>query len=212
MEAVWTRFLPVHKKITGWIKDGRIGDVQSVHANFGIAVNFDPKHRLFNPDLAGGALLDLGIYPITMAQIVMGEAPQKISAIATLGQTGVDENLGMLLHYQQGQIAALNASVRANTSCDAWVFGSEGRIHIPFFWFADSATLYQDDFRTPHEVDKYQRPHAINGYEYEIEEVQRCLTLGVLESTSLPWSESLSVMQTMDQIRSEIELKYPFEK
>jgi len=211
MEAVWTRFLPVHKKIVEWVNNGLIGDVQTLHANFGINANYDPKHRLFNPDLAGGALLDLGIYPITMAQIVMGERPQSVCAVATLGQTKVDENVAALLHYEQGQIAIINASVRANTSCDAWIFGSKGRIHIPFFWHAESTTLYQDNGRTPTKVEQYHCQHRINGYEYEIEEVQRCIQHGISESPLLPWSESLSVIQIMDQVRADIKLKYTFE-
>lgn len=211
MEAVWTRFMPVHQQIQEWINAGRIGDVQMVQSSFGFAKEFEPEHRLYDPNLAGGALLDLGIYPITMAQIAIGQAPDKVSALAQIGQTGVDESVGIVLHYPQGQVATLNASVRANTSYDAWIFGSEGSIHVPLFWFAETATLYENNGPMPKEVEKFEQAHAINGYEYEIQEVQRCLDQGLLESPHLPWEESLTVMKTMDEVRAQIGLKYPFE-
>jgi len=211
MEAVWTRFMPIHRKVREWISQGQIGETEMLQASFGVAMNYGPEHRIFNSELAGGALLDLGIYPITMAQIAFAEAPSKISALAEIGVTGVDENLGMVLHYSQGQIATLNASVRATTSCDAWIFGSAGRIHLPLFWCAEVATLYKNDDTTPREVEKHQHAHAVNGYEYEIEEVQRCLNTGLLESPLLPWNESLTTMKIMDEVRSQIGLKYPFE-
>lgn len=211
MEAVWTRFMPVHNKIQHWINNGRIGEVQMVQASFGFARNFTPEHRLFDPQLAGGALLDIGIYPITMAQIAIGGTPQRITAMAELGRSGVDENLGVLLHYPQGQIATLNASLRANTSWDAWIFGSEGSIHIPLFWFAESATLFSGSMPTMTEVEKIAHPHQINGYEYEIEEVHRCLNEGLLESPLMSWQESIQVMGIMDEVRSQIGLRYPFE-
>jgi len=211
MEAVWTRFMPVHKTIQEWIHKGRIGEVKMVQASFGFAREFTPEHRLFNPQLAGGALLDIGIYPITMAQIALGEMPKKISAIAELGQSGVDENLGMLLHYPQGQIATLSATLKANTSWDAWILGSEGSIHIPLFWFAESATLFSGSMPTLKEVEKCAYPHKVNGYEYEIEEVHRCLEQGLLESPHMSWQESIRVMNIMDEVRSQIGLVYPFE-
>lgn len=211
MEAVWTRFMPVHKKIQEWIQTGRVGEVQMVQASFGFAREFTATHRLFDPQLAGGALLDIGIYPITMAQIALGGMPSKISALAALGQSGVDENLAMLLHYPQGQIATLNATLKANTSWDAWIFGSEGCIHIPLFWFAQSATLFTGSMPALKEIEKCTYPHKVNGYEYEIEEVHRCLDQGLLESPHMSWQESIRVLNIMDEVRSQIGLSYPFE-
>ncbi|RBP48280.1 Gfo/Idh/MocA family protein [Arenicella xantha] len=211
MEAVWTRFMPVYQAIRSWIDQGLIGEVETVQASFGFAKEFDASHRLYDPELAGGALLDLGIYPITLAQVALQDAPIDIKASASLGQTGVDERTGMVLQYPSGAIATLNATVRANTSYDAWIFGSKGSIHIPRFWFAESATVYSPsniEFDNP---QVHEFPHRINGYEGEIEEVHRCLAAGQLESPLLPWQESLTVMSIMDDVRRQIGLKYPFE-
>jgi len=211
MEAVWTRFMPFNKKIREWIDASKIGDVQLVQANFGFAFSFDPKHRLFNPELAGGALLDLGIYPITIAQMAIQDTPIQVAASAHLGSTGVDESTGITLRYQGGQIANLNASVRATTSNDAWIFGTHGSIHIPQFWCAQSATLAISKNREIIETEHFKQAHRVNGYEDEIEEVHKCLDQSQIESSMLPWSESLSVMKIMDEVREQIGLKYPFE-
>lgn len=211
MEAVWTRFMPFHRKIREWIDSDQIGAPQLVQANFGFAFPFDPTHRLYNPDLAGGALLDLGIYPISIAQMAIKEPPVQISAAAHLGATGVDESTGITLRYGNGQLAVLNATARATTANDAWIFGSKGSIHIPDFWCAESAILNTSQDRRQIEIERFEQPHRVNGYEGEIDEVHKCLDQGILESPTLPWSESLSIMAIMDQVREQIGLRYPFE-
>ncbi len=211
MEAVWTRFMPFHKKIREWIDSGQIGEVQVVQASFGFAFPFNPAHRLFNPDLAGGALLDLGIYPITIAQMAIQDTPIHVSASAHIGTTGVDESTGITLRYGGGQIATLNATARATTSNDAWIFGTKGSIHIPAFWHAESATLRAPNGREHIEIERFEQAHRVNGYEGEITEVHNCLDQGLVESPILPWSESLTVMKIMDEIREQIGLSYPFE-
>lgn len=211
MEAVWTRFMPVYQAIAEWVRQGIIGTVEAVQASFGIATEFDPSHRLYDPELAGGALLDLGIYPITLAQMALQSVPIDVQASASIGASGVDERTGMVLRYPSGAIATLNATVRANTSYDAWIFGSEGNIHIPRFWCAESATVYSPSSIEFNNPKTHAFPHRINGYEGEIEEVHRCLRAGYLESPVLPWSESLAVIEIMDTIRRQVGLKYPFE-
>lgn len=215
MEAVWTRFMPIYKQISTWLSEGKIGTVNSVQASFGINVPFDAAHRLYAPELAGGALLDLGIYPITVAQMIVGQAPDKVVAVAELGQSGVDESTGMALHYPNGAVATLNCGTRANSSLDCWIFGDRGSIHIPQFWQAESATLYQPEeshhSSARENATECHLPHAVNGYEYEIQEVNRCLRDGLLESPLMSWQHSRDVMHIMDTVRAQIGLKFPFE-
>ncbi|GHA01627.1 dehydrogenase [Arenicella chitinivorans] len=215
MEAVWTRFMPIYKQVSEWVSEGKIGNVGAIQASFGINVPFDAAHRLYAPELAGGALLDLGIYPITVAQIVTDQAPDKVVAAAQLGESGVDEATGMVLHYPNGIVATLNCGTRATSSLDCWILGDQGSIHIPQFWQAESATLYQPGeghhSTARNNPTECQLPHDVNGYEYEIREVNRCLRAGLLESPLMRWQHSRDVMRIMDTVRSQIGLKFPFE-
>ena len=215
MEAVWTRFMPIYKQISTWVSEGKIGKVGTIQASFGINVPFDAAHRLFAPELAGGALLDLGIYPITVAQMIIGQTPDRVVAAAELGKSGVDESTGMVLHYPNGAVASLNCGTRANSSLDCWIFGDQGSIHIPQFWQAESATLYQPPeshhSNARENATECHRPHSVNGYEYEILEVNRCLREGLLESPLMRWQDSRDVMHIMDSVRAQIGLKFPFE-
>ncbi len=212
MEAVWSRFLPVYKTIRAWIDKGEIGDVKLINANFGFHFPYDPQGRLFNPDLAGGALLDLGIYPITFAQWVMSDLPPKIvSAFGTLGPTGVDDNAAITLQYDNGVVAALTTSTQADTDYDGWIIGTEGKIRVPYFWSAHQAELIKSERREARIVQRFDEPHACNGYEYEIQAVHRCLEKGQTKNALLPAQNSLQVMQIMDEIRRQLGVVYPFE-
>jgi len=170
MEAVWARFMPLLKKVKEIIDEGEIGDVKMAQASFGINVPFNQSHRLYNKQLGGGALLDLGIYTISFAQWLMQTMPSSISAESTIGNSGVDEQT----------------------------------IKLPSFWKCEKAIIENNDGKQR----VIEMPHRINGYEGEIEEVNRCLKQGKIESDILSWQESLSVMQIMDQIRSQIGLTY----
>jgi len=206
MEAVWTRFMPILKQVRRWIDDGEIGEIQLIQASLGFDISPEVRHRLYDPALAGGSLLDVGIYPITFAQWVMQEPPQQIAALAQMHSSGVDERAGIVLRYTNGVIATLNSAITARTSHDAWIFGSKGNIKLPRFWMAEEATLI-----TGEEQTTVSRPHTINGYEGEIEEVHRCLQTGLIESPTMSWQKSLSVMEIMDEVRAQIGLRYPME-
>jgi dihydrodiol dehydrogenase / D-xylose 1-dehydrogenase (NADP) len=206
MEAVWTRFMPMLIKVRDIIDSGRIGEVQTAQASFGINVPFSPHHRLYDPQLAGGALLDVGIYTITFAQWLMQTAPVQITAAAQLGPTGVDQRTGLILRYPQGQVATLNASINSISNHEAWIFGSKGSIKMSSFWQCEEIAVMFDG-----ETEIVTMPHRINGYEGEIEEVQRCLNANKIQSELFPWSESLIVMNIMDEARKQIGLRYPSE-
>lgn len=206
MEAMWTRFLPVIKKVREWIKDGKIGKVRVLYADFGFRNEVDPESRLFDPELGGGSLLDVGIYTVSLASMIFGQPPQRIQALSDMGKTGVDEQTGILLGYDRGEIAHLLCAIRTSTQERAEIIGTEGIIEIPDFWHAKTATLISENGE-----EKVEIPLRASGYNYEAEEVMNCWKQGKLESKIMPLDESLEIMETMDKIREKINLKYPVE-
>ncbi len=206
MEAIWTRFIPVMVKVREWLADGAIGEPRILTADFGFRAGLNPEGRLFKPELAGGGLLDVGIYTIAMAYMVFG-APSQITSLAHVGETNVDEQAGILLGYDEGQIALLHCAIRTGTPQEARIMGTDGSIHIPGFWHSTSATLNA----AGKEPERVEMPFKGNGYENEAIEVMRCLREGKLESDIVPLAESLSIMETMDSVRAQWGLKYPME-
>ena len=206
MEAMWTRFLPAVVQVRQWLSEGAIGEVRMLSADFGFRTNVNPDGRLFNPALGGGGLLDVGIYPVSLASLVFAEQPSRISGLADIGDTGVDEQGAMVLGYDDGQIAVLYCAVRTSTPMEAIIMGTEGSIRIASpFWKATSATLSVNG-KDPVQVDM---PFAGNGYNYEAAEVDRCLRAGLLENDTMPLEETLDIMRTLDRIRAHWGLRYP---
>lgn len=207
MEAMWTRFIPVMVKTRELIADGAIGEPLMLTADFGFRAGVNPEGRLFNLKLAGGGLLDVGVYTIAMAYMVFGGAPSEITSMAHIGETGVDDQAAIVLGYENGQQALLSCAVRVTTPQEARIMGTKGSIFIPSFWHATSAILSI----AGKEPESIEMPFKGNGYEYEAMEVMRCLREGKLESDVVPLDESVSVMETMDKLRAEWGLKYPME-
>ncbi|MGG3455047.1 Gfo/Idh/MocA family protein [Paenibacillus rhizolycopersici] len=207
MEAMWTRFLPVIHRVREWLAAGRIGEVRLVKADFGFDAGWNPSGRLLNPELGGGALLDAGIYPISFASMVLGPYPQSVQSTAHLGETGVDEHFSVLLTYGNGATASLNGAVRLAIGNDAYIHGTNGKIYVPGFLNATTATLYVDG----EEPETVSDDRAFKGYAYEAEAVGRALQAGLTESSDIPLDESLAILRLMDQIRGQWGLKYPFE-
>jgi predicted dehydrogenase len=207
MEAMWTRFQPTIVRVKQWLADGAIGEPRIVQADFGFRAGIDPKSRLFDPALGGGALLDVGVYTVAMASLVFGPKPARIDAQAHLGATGIDEQTAMVLGYANGGLAVLSCAVRANTPQETRIIGTEGAIHIPSFWRATKATLTRGSA-----TETVEMPFAGNGYNYQAAEVGRCLRAGLTESPAMTLDESLAIMRTMDAVRERIGLRYPQEK
>ncbi len=207
MEAMWTRFIPLMVKVRQLLADGVIGRVRMLVADLGFRAAFDPHHRLFKPELGGGALLDVGIYPVSLASLLFG-SPTRITGMAHLGQTGVDEQTAVILGYDQDQLATLYAAIRTDTPGEALLMGSRGRIriHAPMFrpTYMTLSVAGQTD-------ELIEVPLEGNGYNYEAIEVMNCLRAGQLESETMPLDETLAIMKTMDQIRAQWGLKYPME-
>ncbi|HEX5322759.1 MAG TPA: Gfo/Idh/MocA family oxidoreductase [Capsulimonadaceae bacterium] len=207
MEAMWTRYFPIMVRLRELLKQQAIGDVEMVQADFGFRAGVDPKSRLFDLNLGGGGLLDVGIYPLSFASMVLGK-PAEATGLAAIGETGVDERTGMVLRYPKGQIAVLSCAVRVNTPQEATVLGSEGsiKVHGPF-WCPKAMTLH----RNGKPDEEIELPYEGNGYNYEAIEVANCVRAGKLESSVMPLDETLSLMQTMDSLRAPWGLKYPME-
>ncbi len=205
MEAMWTRFLPIMVRVRELLAAGAIGEPRMLTADFGFRAGINPQHRLFNPELGGGALLDVGIYVLSLASMIFG-TPDRVSGLAHIGETGVDEQSALLLGYPGGELAALTTAVRTNTPHEAIINGTDGRIkiHSPF-WRGTQATIYGK------ETTDIELPLHGNGYNYQAAEVARCLRAGLTESETMPLAETLAIMQTMDTIRAQWGLKYPME-
>jgi len=207
MEALWTRYLPVWREAKVLVKSGYIGDLHMLDSNFGFSFPRFSEDRVLNPHLAGGALLDIGIYPLAMSQWILDSDPLDVKVHAVLGETGVDELLSVTMMYSGNIVSRFSANILARTTNDFWIYGSEGRIRIhENFWEGTRLTLIRgSEERTQH------FPFRKNGFEYEAEELMRCVKLGLMESPDMTEAHSLGNLRIMDRIRQEIGLKYPFE-
>jgi predicted dehydrogenase len=205
MEAMWTRFVPPFRKLREWLNSGIIGEVKMVQANFCFSAPFNPQGRLYNIELGGGALLDAGVYPVSLASLVFGgKKPEALKSLMYLGKTGVDEEVSALLSYGGPRMASLSA---AGVN-DGWIYGTQGCIHLPDFVFSHSADLHLYGRYQYH----YEPEFLSNGYNYEAEELMNCLRAGKPESETMSLSESLVIMETMDQIRAQNGFRYPEER
>jgi predicted dehydrogenase len=207
MEAMWMRFFPVMEGLRQWISEGRIGEVRMLKADFGFRAEWNEESRLFNPDLAGGALLDIGIYPLSLAYMVFGSAPEALTGLADIGTTGVDEQSAYILRFEGGKLAVLSSAVRTKLPHEALILGTEGSVRIPDFWHGTEAWL-ESGGRKP---KRYRFPITSNGYQYEARAAMDSLRAGQTEHPLMPLDESLAIMQTMDDLRSLWGLRYPFE-
>lgn len=207
MEALWTRFLPVYREVRKWLDQGRIGQPQLLNSTFGFKAPLDDEDRVYNAALAGGALLDLGVYNLSTTQWVLRRNAEYFSAHSHIGRTGVDELTAVDLFYEDGTASQFTCTIKAQTENDFNIYGDEGRIRIhPPFWEATTATLISGD-----ETLTVEKPHLGMGFEYEILEVMRCVRKGLIESPEMPHAQSLATMAMMDKIRAAIGLRYPFE-
>jgi predicted dehydrogenase len=207
MEAMWTRYVPAVVRLRQLLLEGVIGELCMLMADLGFRADFAPTDRLFDPHLGGGALLDVGIYPVSFAAMLFGQ-PSRITSLAHLGPTQVDEQAAILLGYNQGQLALLATAVRIDMPNQAILLGTQGQItvHSPIYC-PTRLTLAQ-----PGQADQLiDLPLVGNGYNYQAAEVMRCLRAGWLESATMPLAETLAIMQTMDEIRLQWGLRYPME-
>lgn len=208
MEAMWTRFLPAIVQLQQWVDEGQIGDIRLIQGDFCVNFPYDANHRIYKRELGGGALLDLGIYPISLTTMLLG-LPDKVLSYAHLAPTGVDELNTMNFIYEHGASALLTSSSRINRPVDALIAGTKGyiKIHAPFFR-PSTLTLHLDG----REPKNFEYPFLSNGYIYEVEEVHRCLEAGLLESSTMSLDESLALMRLMDGLRAQWGVTYPIDE
>ncbi len=213
LEAMWTRFLPHVLRLRELLAEGAVGDVRTVVADHGQRFAPDPAHRLYDPAVGGGALLDLGIYPVSWASMVLG-APASVHAVSDPAFTGVDAQTSVVLRYPGGAHAVLTTTLESLTPRRAWIAGTEGTIDVdPTFYAPTSFTLRRDDGH----VERYETPDALlvgpvdavgKGLRFEAAELARCVADGLSESPHLPLDETVQIMRTMDEIRRQIGLTY----
>ncbi|MCR5142298.1 MAG: Gfo/Idh/MocA family oxidoreductase [Ruminococcus sp.] len=209
MEAMWMKCRPTYLKAMEWLESGRIGRVEYVKADFCNFVPYDPKDRLFAPECGGGALLDLTVYPLTLVNDIAKTEPDEVVSCAHIGRDGVDLSNTLLLRYD-GWYASLNAGFELQNHNNAVISGSGGSIVFGDWFFCTSeVTLYDRDGK---ELERSVIPNRVNGYEYEIAEVHRCLEAGSKESALVPHSSTRQVMKIMDECRHQWGMVFPQEK
>ena len=204
MEAFWTRFIPGIQKMLDLIQADTIGEIEYLRADFGFIGETDPKKRVYNKALGGGSLLDVGIYPVYLALLLMG-APEKIEASALFSSTGVDTHCAMLFNYAKGQKSILESSVIANTPTEALIFGTKGMLKLHHSFHHTQKITLELYGKQPESIEvKYKG----NGYYHEIVEAMECLRSGKKESAALPQRMSLDLIKTLDRVRQEVGLVY----
>lgn len=206
-EAMWTRFMPMTKKLVQLLEEKIIGDVTFMTAN----LNFPmlQKERLVNPKLAGGALLDVGIYPLTIASIVMGDDIEDIQAVGILTDKGVDKIGQYTIQYKNGRIADLNAGMCSFSDGNAVIYGTKGYILVEGVNCLRSIKAFDSNWNM---IKSIEQEEQISGYEYEVEACVEAIKNGKTECPEMPHSQTLYMMKLMDTIRQKMGVIYPFEK
>ncbi|HEY0814864.1 MAG TPA: Gfo/Idh/MocA family oxidoreductase [Pseudonocardia sp.] len=210
LEGMWSRFLPHYDIIRQALQGGLIGDVTTVFADHGQHLYPDGPERLSNPDLAGGALLDLGVYPLSFAAFVLG-AFTSVTATGTVTDRGVDSQESVTVTSESGALGVLHASMLARSSTTASICGTDGRLDVDGPFYAPARVRLVS--RGGEVLDQYEPVDDIvhQGLRFEAAEAARCLAAGDLESSLLPLSETLRVMEVMDTVRAQLGVRYPDE-
>ncbi len=196
MEGMWSRCLPVFDKINEWIQTGRIGEVRMIDSSFSENPPFVPEHRLYNPELGGGSMFDVGIYNIAYAIGLLG-TPSKVDGMAVIGKTGVDEQAVITMEFENGAIAYSSCGFQTKTIADARIYGTKGYIWSPDFYKADLCVLYDD---AGNEIERFTDSFT-DGFVYEIEHFISLLDKGVTESDRLTLTDSMLYAKIYDELR-----------
>jgi predicted dehydrogenase len=213
MEALWTRYLPALRQAERWLQDGRIGRVSTVQSSFGFHLPFDATHRCFNPALAGGALLDIGIYNLSLSQWALAlqgvHAAASMQALGRLAPTGVELRCAVQMAYANGTLSQFTCGFDAHDDNRLHIHGEHGVIELgPHFWQATEACL------RPHDAPAQlvQAPFERNGFEYQIDAATAAIRTGSLEEPRMPHAQTIAVLQQIDALRRELgAVRFPFE-
>jgi len=200
MEALWTRFQPPVVRARELLADGAIGEPVSVQADLGVARTYDPSDRLFTVELGGGALLDLGVYPVSFAQMLFG-APDRVVAIGTREPNGVEGAAALLLGWDDGRSGTLTTSMHSPLPGTARIFGTEGWIELPPRFHHPTAVVLHRDGRDPQEE---VLPPVGGGYAHELIEVTACVRAGRTESDVMPLDDTVAVMAVLEEAGAQL--------
>ena len=209
MEAMWMKCRPTFLKVMEWINSGAIGDVRYIKADFSNFIPYSADDRLFRSDCGGGALLDLAVYPLTLAHAVLG-MPDDIITDAHISSDGIDLSNHITLRYKNGAFASMDSGFEIQLSNNAIISGTQGFITMGNWFHCTSEAALFD--RQCNEIEKSFTPVRVNGYEYEIDEVQRCIRAGLKESPMVPHSGTAEILSLMDRCREIWGMKFPEEK
>jgi len=207
MEALWTRFLPIYGQVRQWLDTGEIGIIRNAESTFGFTAPRNLQDRLLNLQLAGGSLLDIGVYNTALMQWVFRKLPQTITAVGQIGETGTDEMVSTIMSYENGVFAQFTCSFQAQMLNQFVITGTNGIIIVHSnFWESSQASLMKNG-----KTRTVRKLFEINGFEYQIEATMRAIQEGVLDCPQMTQEDTLANMQTLDMIRQQIGLRYPFE-
>lgn len=206
-EAIWTRYMPMRKTLDDILESDVIGELHSLTANLGYRINNVP--RLVDPNLAGGSLLDVGVYTLNFASMVFGNNIKDISSTVIKTDTGVDAQNSITLYYENNRMAILHSTMMSRTDRRGIIYGSKGYIEVENINNCEGIKIYSLDGNL---IDEYKTPKQITGYEYEVEASIKAIKNGELECIEMPHSETLIIMRLMDKLRNNWGIKYPFEE
>ena len=215
MEGMWTRFFPISQKIKEIVDNKELGEVRHIEANFGFGSWYDEnikndKHRLFSLNLAGGAILDVGVYPVAFTTWLKGKMPSDISTFAKKASSGIDGDTVSIFNYDDTCLASIQCSVCQNTSSTAKVYFDNGKIELERFYRPHYMKITNNDGESETILDDFEK-RGFHGFIYEIDHVADCLIKGLKMSPYQTWDDSLEIVKIMDTMRKQIGLVYPFE-
>lgn len=208
MEAMWTRFLPAVNEAKRIAQSGEIGEIRGISADFCYSIQYEEDPKIYEKDMAGGSLLDVGVYCLHFAKHIMGEEPETIIS-QSYNIDGVDGHIAMMLKYKNGAIATLSSAIAARKPASGYIYGSQGYIYLPNFYGANE--LYVSSGLEDRNDRHISKPALGEGFEEEIYEACNCIRNGKTESDVVSLDETIGILRQMDYIRKENSISYPFE-
>ena len=208
MEAMWTRFFPIHVRIRELLAEQALGEVHGIVINFMATAPFDPKNRFFDVNLGAGVLLDTGSYGVSWAYSLLGQ-PQQVTGLAHFGETGADYRSACIMQYAAGPLVTITCCQTSVDVKEAVIFGSQGKIEVHDPWYKPTAMTLHRTGQAPQRIEMPLGRY--NGYEYEASAVMACIAAGQTECALMPHAQSIAIMQTLDGLRQQWGFKYPFE-
>jgi len=206
MEAFWTKFLPQYEKVIEIIRSGEIGELKMIQADFGFRAPQPTPQRLYDPRLGGGALLDIGIYPVFLSVSLLGK-PQEVSALMKPYSSGVDEQIGVTLKFKNGELAILSASFATDTPCEAIIVGTQGYIRMKDRFYNPVSNLELVKDKNPAQPIPVFKEEGY-GYQFEARHVSECLRSNLIDSPIMSHADSILLMETLDCVRQKCGIKY----